>query len=393
MSPAGPPAIAGGRPIRATPLPYGRHHLTPEDAGEVARVLSSGTLTGGAEVGRFEAALAEACGVGHAVAVGTGTAAVHLSLLALGVGPGDEVITTPLTFVATANSVLHAGARPIFADIGSDRCLDPESVSASISPATRAIIAVDYSGLPADVVGMSTAARGKPVVVDAAHSLGAGLGGRPAGSLSEVSTLSFHPVKHITTGEGGACLTDNPDLAAGIRRLRSHGMTSDARDRSGSTWRYDVLTLGHNYRLTDFQAALGRSQLARLPQVVERRSELAARYDSLLGDLPGIGLPPRPPGRTSAWHIYVIEVDEATFGWSRDTLIDALRAENIQATLHYPAVHTLSLYRELGYRTGVAPVAEALCSRLVTLPLFPTMGVQDQDDVVAALHRLAAWRR
>jgi dTDP-4-amino-4,6-dideoxygalactose transaminase len=312
---------------------------------------------------------------------------------ALGIGPGDEVITTPLTFVATPNSVLHAGGRPHFADIGIDRNLDADAVAEARTPAARAVIAVDYSGLPADVDAIRRAAPGLPIVVDAAHSLGGDAGGRPAGSVGDISTLSFHPVKHITTGEGGACLTNDPDLADRMRRLRNHGMTSDATTRSGAAWRYDVTSLGHNFRITDFQAALGLSQLKRLDAVLRRRALLASRYDELLADLPGLRLPPRPAGRVSAWHIYPIEVDPSAFGWSRDEVIDGLRAENIQATLHYPAAPTLSLYRDLGYAPGATPLAEATCAALVTLPLFPGMSDADQDDVVAALERLTSWKR
>jgi perosamine synthetase len=228
-------------------------------------------------------------------------------------------------------------------------------------------------------------------VSDAAHSLGGSLRGRPVGSLADITTLSFHPVKQITTGEGGACLTSDAELAGRIRRLRNHGMTSAAEERTGRQWRYDVTTLGSNHRLTAFQAALGTSQLGRLDQVVAQRSEFADRYDALLRDIPGIGLPPRPPERRSAWHLYAVEIDPARFGCDRDALIDALRAEGIEATLHYPAVHLLSFYRERGGRTGTAPRAEALCDRLVTLPLFPSMSEADQDDVVTALTRIHAW--
>jgi dTDP-4-amino-4,6-dideoxygalactose transaminase len=229
------------------------------------------------------------------------------------------------------------------------------------------------------------------VVVDAAHSFGGSLDGRPVGGLGDITTLSFHPEKQITSGEGGACLTDDAGLAQDMRRLRNHGMTSTAADRTGSMWQYDIDRLGYNYRLTEMQAALGLAQLSRLETVVERRNELADRYDQLLGDIPGVVLPPRRAGARSAWHLYVLEIQADEFGWSRDQVIDALRAENIQATLHYPAVHRLQLYRERGYRDGIAPVAEGLSDRLVTLPLFPGMDFSDQDDVVAALTRLAGW--
>jgi perosamine synthetase len=392
MSVTSPPAIAGGTPIRVQPLPYGRHHLDDADIAAVVAALRSGTLTGGAAIADFEHALAARCKVDHAVAVANGSVALDLAVLALGVGPGDEVITTPLTFVATANAALRAGAKPVFADIGDDRCLDPESVARAVTPRTKAVTTVDYSGLPSDIGALRAALpRPLPIIADSAHSLGASQNGRPVGSLADITTLSFHPVKQITTGEGGACLTSDADVADRIRKLRNHGMTSTADERSGALWKYDVTMLGDNHRITALQAALGTSQLRRLNDVVAERSEIADRYDALLGDIPGIGLPPRPAGRHSAWHLYAIEIDPDEFGCERDSLIDALRAEGIEATLHYPAVHLLSLYRERGGVPGTAPRAERLCDRLVTLPLYPAMTSSDQDDVVLALQRIHAW--
>jgi perosamine synthetase len=392
MSVASRPAIAGGTPIRVQPLPYGRHHLDDADIAAVVAALRSGTLTGGAAVADFEHALAARGKVDHAVAVANGSVALDLAVLALGIGPGDDVITTPLTFVATANAALRAGATPVFADIGDDRCLDPESVGRAVTPRTKAVITVDYSGLPSDISALRAALpRPLPIIADSAHSLGASQNGRPVGSLADITTLSFHPVKQITTGEGGACLTSDADVADRIRKLRNHGMTSTADERSGGLWKYDVTMLGDNHRITALQAALGTSQLRHLNDVVAERSEIADRYDALLGDIPGIGLPPRPGGRHSAWHLYAIEIDPDEFGCERDSVIDALRAEGIEATLHYPAVHLLSLYRERGGVPGTAPRAERLCDRLVTLPLYPAMTSSDQDDVVLALQRIHAW--
>jgi perosamine synthetase len=301
-------------------------------------------------------------------------------------------VTTPLTFVATANAVLRLGATPVFADVGDDRCLDPESAARAVTSRTKAVITVDYSGLPADIPALRAALpRPLPVIADSAHSLGGSLNRAPVGSIADITTLSFHPVKQITTGEGGACLTADAGIADSIRRRRNHGMTSTADERTGALWKYDVTVLGDNYRITTMQAALGASQLRRLDEIVAERSEFADRYDALLADIPGVGLPPRPDGRRSAWHLYVIEVDPNAFGCERDVVIDALRAEGIEATLHYPAVHLLSLYRERGGVPGTAPRAERMCERLVTLPLYPTMTSTDQDDVVTALQRIQAW--
>ncbi len=392
MSSTSTPAIAGGTPLRLRPLAYGRHHLDESDISAVVSSMRSGTLTGGAGVADFERALASRCGVDEAVAVANGSAALDLAVAALGVGPGDEVVTTPLTFVATANAVLRLGATPVFADVGDDRCLDPAAAGRAVTPRTKAVITVDYSGLPGDVPALRAALpRPLPVIADSAHSLGGSLRGRPVGSLADITTLSFHPVKQITTGEGGACLTADAGLAESIRRRRNHGMTSTADERTGDLWKYDVTVLGDNHRITAMQAALGTSQLGRLDEVVAERSELADRYDALLADIPGVGLPPRPAGRRSAWHLYVIEIDPEAFGCKRDLVIDALRAEGIEATLHYPAVHLLSLYRAHGGVPGIAPRAEKMCERLVTLPLYPSMTASDQDDVVVALHRIQTW--
>jgi perosamine synthetase len=392
MSVTSPPAIAGGTPIRTRPLPYGRHQLEESDVAAVVEALRSGTLTGGAAIADFEHALAARCKAEHAVVVANGSVALDLAVLALEIGPGDEVITTPLTFVATANAVLRLGATPVFADIGDDRCLDPASVALAVTPRTRAVITVDYGGLPSDIPALRAALpRALPIIADSAHSLGASLGARPVGSIADITTLSFHPVKQMTTGEGGACLTNDGAIAARIRSLRNHGMTSTAEERSGALWKYDVTMLGDNHRITSFQAALGLSQLRRLEVVVAERSEIADRYDALLADIPGVGLPPRPDGRRSAWHLYPVEIDPDAFGFERDMVIDALRAEGIEATLHYPAVHLLSLYLGRGGTPAMAPRAERLCERLVTLPLFPAMTASDQDDVVIALQRIHAW--
>jgi perosamine synthetase len=392
MTPTELPAIAGGTPIRAQPLAYGRHRMEEGDIAAVVAALRSGTLTGGAGVANFERALEARCQADYAIAVANGSVALDLAVGALGVGPRDEVITTPLTFVATANAVLRLGATPVFADIGDDRCLDPDSAARAVTARTKAVITVDYSGLPADIPALRAALpRPLPIIADSAHSLGGSLNGRPVGSLADITTLSFHPVKQITTGEGGACLTNDAAFADIIRTRRNHGMTSTADERTGALWKYDVTTLGDNSRITTMQTALGASQLRRLDEIVAERSELADRYDALLADVPGVGLPPRPAGRRSAWHIYVIEIDRDLFGCERDEVIDALRAEGIEATLHYPAVHLLSLYRERGGIPGTAPRAERLCDRLVTLPLYPAMTVSDQDDVVLALQRIHAW--
>lgn len=297
-----------------------------------------------------------------------------------------------MTFVATANAALFQGATVRFGDIASDRCLDPDTAKNALTQRTRAVVTVDYAGMPSDTVALAEEIGSTPLVVDAAHSLGGSLNGQPVGSLGTVSTLSFHPAKQITTGEGGACVTDDPGLASDMRRLRNHGMTSTAGERRGLEWRYDCTHLGYNYRLSEIGAALGLSQLQRLDQIVQRREELALGYDRMLSELPGLTLPPRPLGRRSAWHLYVISVGDG-FGYSGDEVIDGLRAEGIEASRHYPAVPLLAFYRRQGFGPGTSPVGESLIPTLVTLPLFPSMTDSDQQDVVTAITRLYDWRQ
>jgi perosamine synthetase len=231
---------------------------------------------------------------------------------------------------------------------------------------------------------------GVPLIADAAHSLGGTLRGKPVGSLADITILSFHAAKQITTGEGGGCLTNDDALAARMRHLRNHGMTSTAAERERGDWRYDCTDVGFNYRMTDFAAALGASQLERLSGITSRRSELAARYDEMLASIPGLQVPPRPPDRKSAWHLYVVSVGEE-FGAPADTMIDALRAEGILATRHFPLVPSLQHFRRHGYTESSVPMAASIVPTLVTLPLFPGMSEQDQDDVVLAIQRLQSW--
>ena len=377
MSVTSPPAIAGGTPIRVQPLPYGRHHLDDADIAAVVAALRSGTLTGGAAIADFEHALAARCNVDHAVAVANGSVALDLAVLALGVGPGDEVITTPLTFVATANAVLRAGATPVFADIGDDRCLEPESVARAVTPRTKAVITVDYSGLPSDIAALRAALpRPLPIIADSAHSLGASQNGRPVGSLADITTLSFHPVKQITTGEGGACLTSDADVADRIRKLRNHGMTSTADERTGALWKYDVTMLGDNHRITALQAALGTSQLRRLDDVVAERSEIADRYDAhprrhpRHRSSPSTGGPPERVAPLSRSRSTPTSSDaSATRSSTR-----CARRESRRRSITPPCTCS-PLYRERGGVPGTAPRAERLCDRLVTLPLYPAMTV------------------
>jgi perosamine synthetase len=368
----------------ARPLPYGRQTIDDDDVAAVVEVLGSDWLTTGPKVREFEAAVAAAAGAADAVAVSSGTAALHAAMAALRIGPGDEVIVPPLTFAASANCVLYQGGTPVFADVDPDTLLlDPEAAARSVTPRTRAIVAVDYAGQTCDYDALRALAEanGLALVADACHSLGARDRGRPAGSLAALSTFSFHPVKHVTTAEGGAVAVDDPELARRLRSFRNHGITTDHRERAvQGAWFYEQVELGFNYRLSDLQCALGLSQLGKLERFVARRRELAARYDEALAALPGVEPLRTRAGVEHAYHLYVVRVER------RDEVFAALRARGIGANVHYVPVHLHPYYRErLGTGPGLCPVAEAAFSRILSLPLFPAMDDGDVDRVVAAL--------
>ena len=382
-------ALFGGAPVRPTLLPYARQSIDAEDIAAVGRALAGDWITQGPGVKRFEEALAAIAGARHAVAVANGTAALHAACWAAGLGPDDEVITTSLTFAATANAVVYQGARPVFADIdGATLNLDSDSVKRLATPRTRALLAVDFAGLPCDWDKLRALARehGWLLIADAAHSLGGALGERPVGTLADLTTFSFHPAKLITSGEGGAVVTDRDDLAERLRTARHHGIRYQDPARP---WRYEIDVPGHNFRLTDFQCALGLSQLARLERFWAARDRLARRYRERLAGSPFLELPALPGDRRHGWHLFVVLLRLERLTVDRDTVLSALRAENIGATLHYPLVHLHPFYRRrFGYGPGLCPIAEAAERRLVTLPLFPTMSEADQDDVLRALDKV-----
>jgi perosamine synthetase len=391
-------AIDGGTPVRAEMLPYGRHSLEEEDVQAVTAALRSGWLTTGPKIEEFERAVAAAAGASHAVAVNSGTAALHAAVAAAGIGPGDEVITSPLTFVASANAVLYLGGRPVFAEVREDTlCMDPVDAEMKLTPRTRALLPVDFAGQPADLdeLGRIAAARGLAVIEDAAHSLGGAYRGRAIGSIADLTTFSFHPVKIVTTGEGGAVTTERADLAARMRRFRSHGIDGDFRGREARALEFSpMVELGFNYRLSELGCALGVSQLGRLERSLKRRTQLAERYTAALADLRGVRLPAVPAHVRHGWHIFPVLLDLDRLRVDRRAVLAALRAENVGAIVHYVPAYWHPYYEALGYRRGLCPRAEAAWARLVTLPIFPMMTDGDQDHVVAALAKvLGAYAR
>jgi perosamine synthetase len=387
-------AVDGGAPVRRELLPYGRQLVDDEDVAAVVGALRSEWLTTGPAVSAFERAFAECVGAREAVAVSSGTAALHAAMAALGVGPGDEVIVPTMTFAASANCVVYQGARPVFADVDAGTLLvDPDHVERLINRRTRAVVAVDYAGHPCDYAALHEIADrlALPIVADACHALGASRDGRPVGTLAALSAFSLHPVKHVTTGEGGVVTTDDPSAAARMRQFRNHGILTDHRQREArGTWFYEMADLGYNYRLSDLQCALGTSQLRKLRAWIARRQAIARQYDEAFSALDGVRPLAVEGGVSHARHLYVVRVDGEQLRGGRDAMFRALRAEGIGCNVHYVPVHLHPYYRSrFGTRPGLCPVAEQAYGEILSLPLFPGMTDGDVADVIAAVRKVA----
>jgi perosamine synthetase len=372
-------------------LPYGRQFIDDDDVAAVVGAMKSDYLTTGPEVEAFERDLATYAGTHFAAALNSCTSALHAAYAAAGIGAGDEIVTSPITFAATANAALYLGARPVFADIDpATGLLDPTQVESLIGSRTRAVIPVDYAGQPADYDSINRIASrsGIRVIADAAHSLGATDHGIPVGQLAETTALSFHPVKLITTGEGGAVLTNDKKLYDRVSEFRSHGMVRDPErlSRDEGPWYMEMQDLGFNYRITDIQAALGRSQLRKLPRFLARRREIAARYHRDLSDVAGIILPITRQGVEPAWHLYVVRVADGSL---RRRAFESIRSRGIGVQVHYLPVYQHPYYVDLGYRDGLCPSAEAFYQTAITLPCHPSMTNSDIDRVCEAVHSVA----
>ena len=386
-------AVEGGSPVRSTLLPYGRQAVDEADIQAVVEVLRSDWLTTGPKVAEFEEAFAIRVSAAYAVSFSSGTAGLHAAAFVAGLSAGDEAITTPMTFAATANCVLYQGAVPVFTDVSPDTLnLDPGQIAAKISPKTRAIIGVDYAGHPAEWNALREIAQknGLVVIEDACHALGAEYGPQRVGSIADLTVFSFHPVKHITTGEGGMVTTNDANRAEMLRRFRNHGISSDARQRqSAGQWHYEMVLLGFNYRLPDIACALGLEQLKKLDANLARRREIAAQYAAAFREMPGIIAPVVRPEVNPAWHLYPIRLDLKKLAADRGQIFRALRAENIGVNVHYIPVHLHPYYRDrFGYQGGEFPVAEGAYERLISLPMFHAMTDQDVSDVVQAASKV-----
>lgn len=388
-----------------TPIPYGRQWLDEDEIEAVCRVLRSDWITQGPTIQAFEEAMASRCGARYAVAVATGTAALHCACFAAGIGPGDEVVTSPLTFVASANAVLYLGGRPVFADVEEDTGLiEPDEIERRITPRTKAIIPVDFAGHPTNLDAIKDiASRHRLMVIeDGAHALGATYKGCRVGTLADATIFSFHPVKHITTGEGGMVLTDDPELCDRLRRFRNHGITRNpvqfesrdlafAADDAGhdpNPWYYEMRDLGFNYRITDFQSALGLVQLRKLDAFLKRRREIVFAYTRAFTELEGVRVPIEREYAESAWHLYVLKCDREVLRVSRGEIFRALRAAGLGVNVHYIPVYYHPYYRRLGYRLGECPRAERYYDEAISLPLFPRMTDAEVEFVIAAVGKV-----
>jgi perosamine synthetase len=362
-------------------IPYGRQSVDEADIAAVVEVLRGDWLTQGPTVESFEAAVAERTGARHAVAFANGTAALHGACAVAELGPGSQVATSTLSFVASANCARYVGAEVVLLDI------DPATLNVDpthVPDGLDGLVAVHFAGLPVDLAQL--AVRPRVVIEDAAHALGATYRGRPVGADADLAVFSFHPVKHATTGEGGAVTASDAGRAERARRFRNHGIASTPAERRD--WRYDMVDLGFNYRLTDLQCALGLSQLTRLPRALARREAIAVRYRAAFAGMAGLTLPVVAPDVRHAWHIFPVLLDLERLRADREAVFAALRAEGIGVNVHYVPVYWHSYYRERGYRRGLCPVAERAYERLLTLPLFPTMSDGDADDVVTAVAKV-----
>jgi len=374
-------------------IPYGRQWVDEDDIAAACEVLRSDWLTTGPKVAEFEGALARYVGAGYACAVSSGTAALHCCMFALGIGPGHEVIVPAITFAASANCVVYQGGTPVFVDVAPDTLLiDPQDVLSKITPQTRAIVAVDYAGQPCDYDALQEIADHHRVslVADACHSLGATYRGRSVGSLADLSAFSFHPVKHLTTGEGGMITTDNEEYVKRLQIFRNHGITSDHRQREAQgSWFYEMVDLGYNYRITDFQSALGMSQLQKQPRWLERRREIARVYGEAFAGMRGINPLAVKSDVGHAYHLYVVRINREETGMERGAFYQALRSRGIGVNVHYIPVHLHPFYRNrFGTGRGLCPVAESAYEQILTLPMYPAMTDADIITVIDTVRSL-----
>ena len=393
------PAIAGGTPVRDKKLYYGHQYIDDKDIDAVVEVLKSDYLTCGPKITALEKKLCEITGAKYAVVVSNGTAALHIACQAAGVGAGDEVITTPITFAASANCALYCGARPVFADINEKTYnISPQSVAEHITDNTKAVVAVDYTGQAVELDSLLQICRENKLVLieDGAHSIGTKYKGKGVGSIADMTTFSFHPVKTVTGGEGGAVLTNSEELYQKLLLYRAHGITRDTsllEHESHGGWYYEQIDLGMNYRMTDIQAALILSQLDKLEAFSKRRKEIVNRYNEAFAKFPGLTVQEEIEESDTTRHLYILRINPELLNCDRKQFFEAMAAENICCNVHYIPVYYHPYYEKLGYKKGICPKAEKLYDEMMSLPLYPAMTDQDVEDVIAAVEKLVVYYR
>lgn len=391
------PAICGGVPVRENKIFYGHQYIDDADIQAVVDVLRSDYLTCGPKIEEAEKKLCEVTGAKYAVLCSNGTAALHIACLAAGVCPGDEVITTPITFAASANCALYCGAKPVFADINEETYnIDPENVAALTNDKTKAVVAVDFTGQSVELDALLAHCKKNNLVLieDGAHVIGTSYNGRKNGSIADMTTLSFHPVKTVTCGEGGAVLTNNEEYYQKLLLYRTHGITRDEKQmvhKSHGSWYYEQVCLGYNYRITDMQAALLISQLDKLSLFSARRKEIVKAYDEAFSKLPQLFVQKEIPESDTTRHLYILRICPDKLSIDRKQFFEALAAENVCCNVHYVPTYYFPYYEELGYQKGSCPKAEKLYNEMISLPLYYAMTDEDVADVIAAVTKIAQY--
>lgn len=391
------PAICGGEPVRSTKIFYGHQFIDEDDIQAVVDVLKSDYLTCGPKIGELEEKLCEVTGAKYAVVCSNGTAALHIACLAAGVMPGDEVITTPITFAASANCALYCGAKPVFADINENTYnIDPAHVEKLTTERTKAVVAVDFTGQSVELDRLLTHCREHNLVLieDGAHVIGTSYKGRMNGSIADMTTMSFHPVKTVTGGEGGAVLTNSKEYYEKLLLYRAHGITRDPKlmeHEPDGPWYYEQIALGMNYRMTDMQAALIISQLNKLPRFMERRKAIVKAYNEAFSRLPQLFVQQEIPESDTTRHLYILRIRPEKLTIDRKQFFEALAAENICCNVHYIPTYYFPYYKKLGYKRGLCPKAEKLYAEEISLPLYYAMTDQDVEDVIRAVTRIAEY--
>ncbi len=394
------PAIVGGTPVRDTKIYYGHQHIDEADIKAVTEVLTSGDdLTCGPRIAGLERKLCELTGAKYAVVCSNGTAALHIAAMAAGVSEGDELITTPITFAASANCGLYCGAKPVFADINPNTYnIDPKSVQEKITEKTKAVVAVDFTGQAVELDELLTMCREKGITLieDGAHSIGTKYKDKMVGSIADMTTFSFHPVKTVTGGEGGAVLTNSEELYQKLLLYRSHGITRMPnlleREPHGP-WYYEQIDLGYNYRLTDIQCALIMSQLDKLTMFSNRRKAIVEQYNQAFSEMPELFVQQEIPESDTTRHLYILRIRPEMLNVDRKGFFEALAAENICCNVHYIPVYYHPYYEKLGYKKGICPNAEKLYDEMLSLPLYYGMTDQDVEDVISAVKKIVAYYR